>query len=241
MLTAEEQTGIMSFLGYGNPQANIWFVGLEEGLGGAMSLEEEGSNLRARGSWAPLMDLHEAHLTLREAGRPIDISQPRPGSTTVWMWMARICLAFEGWSYSKHDKETVHKYVRTKLGRREGASFMTELSPVPCAKAGRANPFSGSAQGNRAAHLLEKRRQRLLSMLRVAPPRLLICYGLSAAKRYAGFLECDWAPLDGDWTRGRVFMGNDSDFFLLPFFGVGQMSHALMKAYVSSAEFVMRR
>lgn len=70
-------SGIGNFLGYGNPRAKLWFVGGEEGFGGRMTEAERIDSLHARASWVPVRDMYEAHLELREDGKPIDISRPR--------------------------------------------------------------------------------------------------------------------------------------------------------------------
>ena len=93
-LSAEEVGRIVNFLGYGRPSAPVWFMGIEEGLGN-MNSQDISANLKARASFENTMDLREAHMRLRERGRPIDIEN-QPPSTQVWQWMAKIMLARQG-------------------------------------------------------------------------------------------------------------------------------------------------
>src|SRR5690349_821498 len=129
MKLADQQVrSLCAHMGYGDPSAPLWFVGTEEGLGGATTQAENDRNLLARCSWAPVMDMHEAHLTLREKGCPIDISQPRAGHIGVWQWIAKIARAFAG----QCDFETVdgaNLLIRSPqgLGRSGGETFLTEL------------------------------------------------------------------------------------------------------------------
>ena len=119
---------IVNFLGYGRLSAPVWFIGLEEGLG-KMNSEDTIKNLKARGSFEKCMDLHKAHLRLQENGQPIDITV-KPPSTQVWQWMAKIMQALndhEDWKNLAPAKE----YIRSSLGRCEGHTFLTELSPIP--------------------------------------------------------------------------------------------------------------
>jgi len=71
-LTEKEVSGIAGFLGYGKPESGVWFIGLEEGLGKS-SDEEARENLKPRSCFQPVMDLREAHLTLKENHTTIDI------------------------------------------------------------------------------------------------------------------------------------------------------------------------
>lgn len=70
-LPPEEIQRIVGFLGYGRISAPVWFIGVEEGLGGVSS-EEAVKNLKARGGFESTMDLYEACLKLQEAGQPIE-------------------------------------------------------------------------------------------------------------------------------------------------------------------------
>jgi len=49
-----DPTRLFKFIGYGNPAASIWFIGAEEGLGGAMSEEEAQKNLGPEQNSTPL-------------------------------------------------------------------------------------------------------------------------------------------------------------------------------------------
>ena len=105
---------VINFLGYGCPSAPVWFIGLEEGLGKANS-QEGIDNLKARDSFKPIMDLHEAHKLLQEKGGQIDI-ELKKSFTQVWIWMAKIVRArrdLKDWSNVAFAKE----YVRRHLGR----------------------------------------------------------------------------------------------------------------------------
>ena len=71
-LSTDEYETIASFLGYGNPSAEVWFVGIEEGLGQVDSKEAR-TNLKARASFESTMDLRKAHLLLQRRGQTIDM------------------------------------------------------------------------------------------------------------------------------------------------------------------------
>ena len=73
-LSQDEIDKIVGFLGYGNPCAPVWFIGIEEGLGDANDADLSG-NLHARGTFEEVMDLWRAHKLLREEGQPVDIEE----------------------------------------------------------------------------------------------------------------------------------------------------------------------
>jgi hypothetical protein len=170
------------------------------------------------------MDLYEAHLLLQAKGHPIDVEK-NPPTTQVWRWMAKIMRARRGesdWSNSKSAK----KYVRLNLGRSEGETFLTELSPIPTRNAAdrmrwrdrfmQLDPELGSH--------LSRRQERLGQMLRQSPPHLVVCYGGGSADTFANLLDVDWLSVSP-----RIQKSPDSRCLLLPFFGQGHMSHDVVR------------
>ena len=127
-LARDAIANILGFIGYGNLAAPLWFIGLEEGLGG-MDNADIATNLVARGRFDETMDLAQSHMTLVERGRPYDLSQ-RDRFTPVWLWMARFARAIEG-APDWQDLELAKKYVRNRLGRSDGSTFFTYGSPIP--------------------------------------------------------------------------------------------------------------
>ena len=82
---------IETFLGYGNVNAPIVFVGMEEGLADKDKLE---SDLKYRSTFAePVIDVYEAHLGLAK-GKQLFGDRPRRQGT--WRVMADLMLRFEG-------------------------------------------------------------------------------------------------------------------------------------------------
>lgn len=234
VLTDQQIENLTSFIGYGNPSANIWFVGSEEGLGGAMSADEISQNLLSRGSWRAIMDMRAAHLTLREGDQPIDIERPRKGHTGVWRWMSKIMLAVEGcsdWS----DAKLALSYAQNKLGREGGATFLTELRPFPAARADRPQALRDIADEITVNRLLAQRREGQLSMLN--DDTTVICYGLGKRNEFADHFKLSWqAEIVRCTSRsGRARMveigrasKHGAKFLLVPFLGNGQMSRDLL-------------
>lgn len=226
-LSIEEVERIARFLGYGQTSAPVWFIGFEEGLGD-MSDEEAVKNCKSRGRFEKVMDLYEAHLGLLQKSLPIDL-EVKPPRTQVWQYMAKIMLAREG-VVSWDNKKKVKDYIRLRLGRKNGNTFLTELSPIPTK---RTSDTSWMAKFLKIdpdlPSKVAQRKEELQLLLREKSPRLVICYGLNKKNAFSELLGIEWKPL----TNG-IFVSDDSRCLLLPFFGNGQMGHAIIKYLMSS-------
>lgn len=223
-LLPDEIQRIVSFLGYGRISAPVWFIGIEEGLGG-VSLEEAVKNLKARGSFELTMDLYEACLNLQEAGQPIDIVTHTP-STQVWRFMAKIMRAYMG-EQNWRDPKAAKEYVQSRLGRHDGDTFLTELSPIPAGNTADTTWMTWFHERDPELHQkLQQRRETLREMLREREndPPLIICYSLPRADEFAEFLGIEWQPVSA-----RVRSSPDCKNWILPFFGNGQMSHSVIQ------------
>ena len=117
-LTAEQIEKLLAFRGYGNPSGRFWFIGMEEG--GSSDIE----SLRIRAdNFDSLADLAESHSNF-------------PGhdmkrlSTSTWSLMSsivgRINHEVDWW-----ETEFRRKYQSTKLGQRDGETYLTEMLPLP--------------------------------------------------------------------------------------------------------------
>lgn len=224
-LSPQEIQNIVRFLGYGNLNAPVWFIGLQEGLGD-MDDEDARANLSARARFEPVMDLHEAHLQLRENGVLMNIEKDPP-KTHVWRFMAKIMLARAG-SMAWRDRATVKEYVGHKLGRQNGQTFVTELSPIPAGKAtddtwhrefGRLDPELDAR--------LEARKEELRKCIKTSNPEKIFCYGRNKKRDFKELLEIELTPLSPD-----VFTSSDRRVISLPFFGNGQMKNSTIDELV---------
>lgn len=221
LLSMEEINRIVSFLGYGNPAAPVWFVGIEEGLG-EMKPADTFENLKARGSFKITMDLRDAHLLLKESGQPIEIQSKRH-FTPVWEYMSKIMLARKGKSESEWQAlEAVREYVRYNLGRAGGDTFLTELSPIPKKRANDKTWMALFEARDPALGTKIKARRQALKELIGQQTKLVICYG-KRPDDFADLFDIKWSRVTSD-----ISTANDPRFLLLPFFGVGNISHSVI-------------
>jgi hypothetical protein len=219
-LSRDQVECIVGFLGYGNPTESVWFVGIEEGLGGATT-EDAAKNLNERSSFKEIMDLRDAHHErLRDDCGLINFDA-KPPYTPVWQWIAKIMCATNGNDWKN--------YLKTSLGRINGDTFLTELSPIPAAKT-TDKSWSNTFQDldRNLNEKLEKRRRRLLQLMEEEHPRLVVCYGDGKEKvaQYEKYFGLKWTLIGPRISTGSR---RACRFLLLPFFGNGQMSRPALE------------
>ena len=116
-ITDSELRHLLGFLGYGNLNGDVWFIGMEEGGGGE-------DNIRVRLKFEVIEDCFEAH-------KKLGIFHHHTGKKSIqrtWGWISYIMLILQGES---GDRESKRKYQVEQLGRSRGKTFLCELMPLP--------------------------------------------------------------------------------------------------------------
>jgi hypothetical protein len=235
-LTRDEAKRILRFVGYGNLSARFWFIGLEEGL----SSEEKNDlqhNLKSRGTWSSVMDLAEACLTLRHNGKSVEIKNyPHLPKTPTWRWMAKVCLWLDARRFSATNDEA-NDYVRRYLGRKNGQTFLTELSPIPSRNQS-GGPlwldFFRKAEEETDA-LIKERQGRLRSLIAEHQPPFIFCYG---AERDTAMEQFKVLLPNRNWIRvgekSQISVLPNSVAILMPFLGVGRLTRTEFAAVMDA-------
>jgi len=160
---------VLTFEGYGNKSSPYWFLGMEEG-GGSMEQLRERANL-----YEPLEDLYAAHQKLG-----LDIT----GYVSAWHLMSKLVMAIQGIS-GWQEKSIAQEYQATKLGRRDGETFLTDLMPLPCPSI---NAWPYPALFPTKADYLKKVRPTRINWLRsevsAFRPQFIFCYGKGNWRHY---------------------------------------------------------
>ena len=173
-LTDAELEHLLNFIGYGNLNSDVWFLGMEEGGGG-----EE--NIRARLKFHQIEDCAEAHeilgITQYHSGRKIIQS--------TWRGMCYIMLRLAG---KPVDRESIRNYQADYLGRFQGNSLLCELMPIPKPRISVWNYENLIPQFKSAEEYYQVVRPRRVKYLRQLiqeyHPKVVIGYGQGAAKSY---------------------------------------------------------
>src|SRR5580704_12463372 len=167
---------IENFVGYGNAEAAIVFVGMEEGLASVDALE---SDLLCRSGFKQVMDVEVAHRCLAKGPR---LFTDRPRGQRTWRVMADVMLHFEHQlPQNPAERRRARTMYRAKyLGRSNGGSLLTELLPYPSTSTARwpyARFGKFNSRNEYESKMLESRVRLLRSAIQDHPRRAIICYG----------------------------------------------------------------
>lgn len=180
-----------TFVGYGNGQAPLWFIGMEEGSG--TGLDELAMRVRAwheRGHRS-LEDLGDFH---RAIGLDRHFRPPYPLQST-WRPLLQTLLAWRGEASSRARLREVQA---SELGTSVGDTALLELLPLPAPSVA-AWPYASLApthseltdrQTYRATHA-PRRLETLQRLIRRAMPQAVVCYGLQYRAAWASLSEDD--------------------------------------------------
>jgi hypothetical protein len=113
---------ILNFIGFGNPDAKVVFIGMEEGLKRDVDLQSE---LSARSEYNQYADLFEA----RGGGSDRRHFAGQLILQRTWGPMCRVMLARDNKDYTSIP--AAKEYQAKKLGRLNGDSLLAEVLPLP--------------------------------------------------------------------------------------------------------------
>ncbi|MFZ4658505.1 MAG: hypothetical protein ACOYNY_15950 [Caldilineaceae bacterium] len=112
------------FYGYGNYQADYWFIGMEEGGGDTFDEVCKRLTVWDQRGQQELEDVAEYHIVL-------GITHPfaeKPKLQPTWAKLIRVLLSIEGETPTKDD---VRRYQQQQWARRTGNVCLLELLPLP--------------------------------------------------------------------------------------------------------------
>ena len=142
--------------------------------------------------------------------------------------MAKIMRAYNG-NKEWGNLEAVKEYVRFKLGRSDGQTFLTELSPIPAGKASDKKWMTLlSTLDPELDSKIRQRKCKLKKALKENHHSLVICYG-KRADEFAELLEIEWHAVSPKVSRSQ-----NAKHLLLPFFGQGRMSFSVIEELLDS-------
>jgi len=197
---------IETFIGYGNADARVVFLGMEEGLRRDADLE---ADLRARSKYEPYMDLLRAQTDL---DGPSAYFGEAPITQKTWRPMCHLMLRMAG--VSKPSREERLRYQADKLGRHGGDTLLAELLPYPHSDSGQwlYGKFGRFKSREAYAETVIPRRQVILrELFRAHAPDFIVAYGKENWPHYqAIFNNAEWA-VDGpfsfaQWGKSHVIL-----------------------------------
>lgn len=117
-------TFMHGFYGYGNYQADYWFVGMEEGGGDTVQEINQRLTVWDQRGRREVEDVAEYHLALGIIHPFVEKAKLQP----TWAKLIRVLLSIEGLSPTK---EEVRRYQQQQWARSNGNVCLLELLPLP--------------------------------------------------------------------------------------------------------------
>jgi len=188
-LTASDMDHLSKFIGYGNLNADVWFIGMEEAGGG-----EE--NIRTRLTFKKVEDCFKAHEKLGINKHHLDRKIIQP----TWAQMCRLMLGLENKPFTTTN---VRQYQSEQLGRNGGNTLLCELMPIPkpnITSWGYEN-FIPHFQTVREYYQQVKplRIKYFKKLLSHRNPKIVICYGKKYWKDYKNIFEDRVFEVEGEF------------------------------------------
>jgi hypothetical protein len=190
---------IEAFIGYGNIEAPIVFVGVEEGLAKPEALQQD---LLWRSTFSPVMDVKEAHEGLADDPR---LFAEKARDQKTWRVMTDVMLHFNSETFkSKQDRKEQRKtYRKLSLGRTRTNSLLMELLPYPNKKKA-AWPYGDrfATKKSYVAGILPRRLDLISHALGEHPRNAIICYGQGEWRLFKQLFPPDtkWKGIKGSYN-----------------------------------------
>jgi hypothetical protein len=213
-LLMQQLRPVLEFLGYGNPRAPVWFVGLEEGLPVGADVA---AHLLVRSTFPRFLDCATAHMALGIHNLH-GLADSAVIVQSTWRQMSYLMLALSGMTEEGAGRR-VADYQANLLGAKGGQSLLVELMPLPRSRQNSwpyAELFGDVWENNRDYQqaVWPLRRDALRSALERYAPKLVVCYGggALASRRFDELMAPDVLKNLHDTTfriayrRGRVVL-----------------------------------
>lgn len=180
-----------TFYGYGNFDASVWFVGMEEGGGNFDEISRRLAAWNRRGR-SPIEDVRDFHL---EFGEDRNFRDIQPSIQRTWRGIILAVLASAGREEELGSvRETIRQYQRQEFARWSGNICSLELLPLPSANLETwiygdhsKLPYLETRQLYKE-HFLPKRIKGIIHLIKKHTPRIVIFYGSRYAKHWAAIM-----------------------------------------------------
>jgi len=216
MLSDELITKFMNnFLGYGDLESDVWFIGMEEGGGNNIIDIEKRLSAWTKLNEEKTIDLARFHRLIDE-GHRFDGDTPKLQQT--WAKLIRAQISFEKDPTDSFAIETssVREFQSSRLGRTNSKTCLLELLPLPSPSTNiwHYSSFSQlSLLQSRAEYtekMVPKRIEMLRNEIRDHSPSHVVFYGTSYAKYWGKIIGEDLNWLDRKKTHSINRIGSQT-------------------------------
>jgi hypothetical protein len=208
-----------NFLGYGDINADVWFVGMEEGGGDTEeNVRRRLETWEARGCRS-IEDLAEYHQGI---GDTKHFDGRKPPIQRTW---AKICRMYLAQGARSPTFEEIRSFQKSNLGRGSSATCLLELMPLPSPSISdwRYGEWSGIGYLNtRDSYVKEVKPKRVDLLRRTIAQRAPKCVAFYGMKYRNDWAEIAQLPGAGSWAELAEFPGSftaaseGTMYYLLP-------------------------
>jgi len=204
---------IDGFYGYGNLEAKLWFVGMEEGGGTAeQEIEARLNSWNVRGGRL-VEDVAEFH---RSFGQPRWF-EPKAPTQRTWRPMIQSILLAKDESC---DIESIREYQINKFARKGGEVASLELMPLPSPSIREDNWMYGdwsdlpylTTRNSYLKAVVPARIKRFKALIEEHKPQAVVFYGAGYQRHWEAISGCDF----GSECLPRRAQKKSTAFLLLP-------------------------
>lgn len=178
-LNPDEISNLLEFIGYGNLQAPVWFLGMEEGGGGE-------DRIRIQSGFEPIEDLRDAHVY------KLGISRHHCGSRALQSTWNKMCQIMLSLAEIQPDLQTRRIYQAGHLGRLAGDTLLAELMPIAktSLKTWEYHELIPMFRNRQQYYdeVLPVRLLKYIELVSLHSPRLIVAYGRAYWHHYQSIL-----------------------------------------------------
>lgn len=211
-----------NFFGYGNLNASIWFVGIEEAGGLCERVVADRLKLwRQKFKRSPIMDGYEFHRQLTDChGNCLEslFSDP-PQAQPTWDRLVRLQLAAQGCSPISNGD--IAKFRMSKWARTRSDNCLIELLPLPSPsiKKWLYAPWTDHEFfQTRAAyqrHFAKTRAAAIKQLIADHQPEVVIFYGRRHMRRWGEIADVNWASIPRKPLPHTQFHRNNGTLYVV--------------------------
>lgn len=200
-----------SFYGYGNLDAALWFIGMEEGGGATLENVQSRLTVWDRCGRPSVTDVAEMHFAIGEAR----LFQPGAPTQPTWRGLIRLTLAAQNLPSSIED---IRAYQISRFARSDGDVASLELLPLPSPSLKTWNYprwCSLPSLATRDTYIedfLPLRVKKLKSLIASKKPKFVVFYG---ASYHSYWEEISQVKLTGE-AFPKTGINGATRFFVMP-------------------------
>lgn len=243
-LTDAQLKKIEGFIGYGKPDAEVIFFGLEEGGGGYSNVFT-----RITTSNYTYLDCKRFHIDrLKINNLHSDIDSNNVEFQPVWRFMSYLMLRLKGISKEQiieNNKYLLRDYQNNYLGSTncQGNTLLTEIYPIPCERYNiwgtKSEPYNKfipqyNSKNEYRIKVLKQRKKIIQQVINsdLFSAKVIICYGKAGwpeFKKFFGYFKVKFDVMKSCSSCMIGFLNDNVPVILTPFFGQGQMTYEILE------------